>query len=361
MSPEEAQRLNELRERIDRLDEQLVTLLNDRARVSLEVGAVKGPEAAVFVPSRETELLARLRSLNSGPLRPEDINAIYREIISASRRLQRPLRIGYFGPAATFTHQAALQRFGEANEFIPHATISDVLAEIERGNLDYGVIPVENSTGGSVPETLDVIGESELKISAEITLPIAQTLMANCALDEITTIYSHFQSIAQTRRWIAANLPGRRIVESLSNGSAAETASQEAFAAAIGPRLAADVYGLRVLAENIQDLSNNFTRFFVLGSEIQDRPTGHDKTLLLFSIRDHVGALKDIVTVFADAAINMSAIQSRPSRRKPWDYLFFVEIQGHIAEPHVRDAVQRAEEHCVTLRVLGAWPDERLG
>jgi chorismate mutase/prephenate dehydratase len=196
-------------------------------------------------------------------------------------------------------------------------------------------------------------------VCAEITLQIAQTLMARCALDEVTTVYSHRQGIAQTRNWLATHLPGRDVRESPSTAAGAEMAAREPNAAAIAPLLAAQVYGLNVLAESIQDLSSNYTRFFVIGPSMSDRPTGRDKTLLLLSIRDRVGALRDIVNEFADAGINLSAIQSRPSRRRAWDYLFFVELQGHILEDRVRQAVSKIEHHCVSLTILGAWPDER--
>jgi chorismate mutase / prephenate dehydratase len=360
-SDDSASRLAELRARIDKIDAQLVALLNDRARVSLEVGQVKGTDAPVFVPEREAELLEHLSDSNSGPLSAEDLSSIYREIISSSRRLQRPLRIAYFGPAATFTHQAALQRFGQANEFLPMPTIADVFSEVERCGADYGVVPIENTTEGSVYETLDLLASKDLRVCAEITLQIAQNLLARCTLDDITTVYSHRQGIAQTRNWLAAHLPGRDIRESPSTAAGAEMASREPNTAAIAPRLAAEVYGLKVIAENIQDLSSNYTRFFVIGESASDRPTGRDKTLLLLSIRDRVGALRDIVNEFADAGINLSAIQSRPSRRRAWDYLFFVELQGHIEEQRVREAVERIEHHCVSLTILGAWPDERVG
>jgi chorismate mutase / prephenate dehydratase len=352
-------KLAQLRERIDKLDEQIVALLNDRARISLEVGQVKPPEAPVFVPAREAELLERISSLSTGPLPAEDLSAIYRDILSSSRRLQRALRIAYFGPAATFTHQAAVQRFGQANEFLAMPTIADVFGEVERRGADYGVVPIENTTEGSVYETLDLLAAKELRVCAEITLQIAQTLMARCTLDEIMIVYSHRQGIAQTRNWLASHLPGRDVRESPSTAAGAEMAAREPNAAAIAPRLAADVYGLNVIAENIQDLSSNYTRFFVIGPTMSDRPTGRDKTLLLLSIRDRVGALRDIVNEFADAGINLSAIQSRPSRRRAWDYLFFVELQGHIDEDRVREAVKRIEHHCVSLTILGSWPDER--
>lgn len=351
--------LSALRAQIDELDDRIVALLNERARVSLAVGKVKPPEAPIFVPAREAELLERVAQINPGPLSGADLGAIYREILSSSRRLQRPIRIAYFGPAATFTHQAALQRFGQGNEFLPMATIADVFGEVERRGADYGVVPIENTTEGSVYETLDLLAAKDLKVCAEITLHIAQNLLARCSIEEITTVYSHRQAIAQTRQWLANNLPGRAIRESASTATAAEMAAREPGTAAVAPRLAAEVYGLNVLAESIQDLSSNFTRFFVIGPNGSDRATGRDKTLLLLSVRDRVGALRDIISELADAGINLSAIQSRPSRRRAWDYLFFVELQGHIAEERVSQAVKRIEPHCVSLSILGAWPDER--
>jgi chorismate mutase/prephenate dehydratase len=360
-SNDPAGRLSELRQRIDAIDAQLVALLNDRARISIEVGRVKGDAAPAFVPAREAELLQHLETLNSGPLASTDLGSIYREILSSSRRLQRPVRVAYFGPAATFTHQAALQRFGQASDFIAVPTIGDVFAEVERQGADYGVVPIENTTEGSVYETLDLLATKDLRVCAEITLQIAQNLLARCSLDEIRTVYSHRQGIAQTRNWLATHLPGRDVRESPSTAAGAEMAAREPKSAAIAPRLAAEVYGLNVVAEGIQDLSSNYTRFFVIGPAMSDQPTGRDKTLLLLSIRDRVGALRDIVNEFADAGINLSAIQSRPSRRRAWDYLFFVELQGHIEEDRVRDAVKRIEDHSVSLTILGSWPDERLG
>lgn len=351
--------LESLRTRIDELDREILALLNARANLSIEVGRAKGQGSDVFVPAREAEVLARLVEANPGPLRRDHLAAIYREILSASRVLQRPLRVAYLGPAATFTHQAALERFGQSTEFEPAGSISDIFAEVQRGAADYGVVPVENSTEGPVQETLDLLAESELKVSAEVTLPISQCLLSRSAAEEVRVIYSHPQAVAQTRHWVAEHLPGREVTITASTARAAELAGDDAHGAAIAPRLAAEVYGLNVLASDIQDMSSNYTRFFIVGWSMSDRPTGRDKTALVFSIRDRVGALRDLITVFSDAEINLSAIQSRPSHRKAWDYLFFVELQGHVEEPRIQQALVEAEQHCVSLKVLGAWPYER--
>jgi chorismate mutase/prephenate dehydratase len=346
-----------LRRRIDELDGEIVALLARRAELSRRVGAAKqGEGAAVFAPAREAELLERVVRLGAGALKPEHLRAIYREILSASRALQRPPRIAFLGPRATFGHQAAMERFGAAAEYVPAATNPDVIGEVERGAADYGVIPIENSTEGPVGESQDRLVETELKVCDEVTIPIAHYLLARGPLDAVRTIYSHPQAQGQCRRWLVQNLPGRDLVPVASTGLAAERAAGEAGVAAIAPRLAAEVFGLDVLAENIQDAATNYTRFWVVGPRMSERPTGRDKTAVVFSIRDRVGTLRDVAGTFSDAGISLSAIQSRPSRRKAWDYVFFVELRGHAAEPRVQEALRAAEQHTVFLKVLGAWP-----
>jgi len=349
--------LEALRRGIDDLDAEIVELLSRRAELSRWVGALKqGQGEAVFAPAREAELLERVIRLGAGALRPERWRAIYREILSASRALQRPPRIAFLGPRATFGHQAALQRFGAAAEYVPAATNPDVIGEVERGAADFGVVPIENSTEGPVGETQDRLVETELKVCDEVTITVAHCLLARCAVEDVRTVYSHPQAAAQCRRWIAQHLPDRHVVHVASTGLAAERATQEPGAAAIATRLAGEHFELDVLASNIQDVSNNYTRFWVVGPRMSERPTGRDKTAIVFSIRDVIGTLHDLAGVFADARINLSAIQSRPSRRKAWDYVFFVELLGHAAEPHVQAALRAAEQHTVFLKVLGAWP-----
>ena len=349
--------LEKLRREMDALDEQIVDLLRRRAGVSAPVGQVKpGDGRSVYAQAREAELLDRLTRLRTGELRPEDLRAIYREILSASRDLQRPLRIAFLGPKATYGHQAALQRFGAAAQYVPVATNPAIVDEVERGGADFGVIPIENSTAGPVGESQDRLVDTDLQICDEITILVAHCLHARCALDEIETVYAHAQAAEQCARWLAQNVPGCRVVHVASNGLAAERASQERNAAGIAPRVASQVFGLDILASDIQDVARNYTRFWVIGQRMSERPTGRDKTAVVFSIRDRVGALREVINSFSDAQISLSAIQSRPSRRKAWDYIFFVELRGHALEPHVEAALRAAEQHTVFLKVLGAWP-----
>ncbi len=357
--PETPDDLDTLRRGMDEVDDQIVGLLARRAELSRRVWRAKQTSGGeVYAPAREAEILERVSNQQAG-LRPEHVRAIYREVLSASRDLQGAPRIAFLGPRATFGHQAALQKFGDASEYVPAATNPDIIGEVERGNADYGVIPIENSTEGPVGESQDRLVETGLKVCDEVTIAVAHYLLACCSVDEVRTVYSHPQAAAQCRRWLAHNLPSRDVVHVPSTGLAAERASQEPGVAAIAPELAAGVFGLNVLARNIQDVSNNYTRFWVVGPRMSERPTGHDKTAVVFSIRDRVGALRDVVQVFAERGISLSSIQSRPSKSKAWDYVFFFELRGHADEPHVQDALRAAEEHTVFLKVLGAWPVPR--
>jgi chorismate mutase / prephenate dehydratase len=354
---EDSEALETLRREIDELDGQIVALLARRAELSRRIGAAKQDRGtAVYAPAREAELLARVTRLGAGTLKPEHLRAIYREILSASRDVQRPPRIAFLGPRATFGHQAAMERFGAAAEYVPAPTNPDIVAEVERGAADYGVIPIENSTEGPVGESQDRLVETELKVCDEVTIAVAHFLLARCPLNQIRTVYSHPQAAAQCRRWLAQHLAGRDVVHVASTGLAAERASQEAGAAAIATRLAGEVYGLEVLAGNIQDASHNYTRFWVIGPRMSERPTGRDKTAIAFSVHNRAGALREVLAVFADAGISLSAIQSRPSKQQVWEYVFFIELLGHADEPHVRQALQAAEEHTIFLKILGAWP-----
>jgi len=349
--------LAEWRQAIDELDRQIVGLLNERARLAERIGASKASRGAgIYAPDREQVVLANVTGANAGPLAEAHLQAIYREVLSAMRSLEGRERVGYMGPAATFTHQAAVERFGAATEFVALPSIPDTFLETSRGTVHYGVVPVENSTEGPVLETLDCFVDSELKIISEIILPIHHQLVARCALDEVTTVFTNPVAQGQCRRWLATHLPGREIVQVVSTARAAAQAADTPASAAISPRLAAEVYGLDIVAADIEDLAQNYTRFYVLARQQSGQPTGDDKTALLFSIRDRVGALRDVIDRFADAGVNLSAIQSRPSRRRAWDYVFFVELQGHAADPRVAAVLQAVEPHCVFLNVLGAWP-----
>lgn len=357
---QESDTLASLRAHLDDLDRQLAHLLQERADVSQRVGKTKSAaeSAPIFVPHREAEVLANVQAVR-GPLDEHAMAAIYREILSTSRALQRPTRVAHLGPMATFGHQAAVERFGSAAELEPCPTHADVFLAVEKGAADYGLVAFENSTEGPVNEVLDRLVDTSLQICAETSLPIAHALVSRAnTLSTIKRVLCHPQTAGQTRLWVAEHLPGVAVLPSTSNGKAAELAAQDTTGTvgAIGPRIAGEVYGLNVLADNIQDIAGNVTRFLVIAKTASEGATGRDKTAVVFSIRDRIGALRDLADAFASNEVNLSSIQSRPSKRRAWDYLFFVELDGHISEVSVRRALRKAEEHTVFLKVLGSWP-----
>ena len=347
----------EHRKAIDQFDEQIVRLLNERTRHVLEIGAIKlksGEE--IYAPHRELAVLQRLCKLNSGPITGESLRAIYREIMSSALSLEKSMTIAYLGPEATFTHQAALRRFGASLRYAPQKTIADVFADVARHRADYGVVPVENSTEGVVTHTLDMFADSELKIVAQIILPIQQCLLGNGPRARIAKLFAHPQSLAQCRSWVQNNLPHAEIIETSSNARSAEQAAAEPKAGAIAGLLAAERYGLRVLESDIQDNSANVTRFLVLGRQCSPA-TGHDRTSLMFSIADEVGALHRALAPFRRFRLNMTKIESRPSKRKAWEYFFFVDCDGHQADRKVANAIKLLGEHCNFVKVLGSYPN----
>jgi len=359
---ETAADLEAWREQIDALDRQIVALLNRRAELARQIGWSKRNQGeAVFIPEREEAVLRNVLAANCGPLTTAHLRAIYGEVLSASRALQRRLRVAYFGPAATFTHRAARVRFGSFAEYVPARSIDEVFARTETGEADYGVVPVENSTEGAVTHTLDLFVESPLKICSEVSLPIVHHLLSRAArLEEVQRVYSHWQALGQCRRWLAEHLPGRELVEAPSTAGAARQAAAEAGAAAIGTEEAAALYGLQALARQINDQTDNYTRFLVIGRQMS-RPSGRDKTSVLFSVRDRPGALHQVLGVFARRQINLSRIESRPSKRKAWEYIFFVDLDGHPEVEPAASALAELEQECLLVKVLGAWPVEQAG
>lgn len=347
----------EHRKAIDRIDRQLVRLLNERVRHAREIGALKRKQGEeIYAPHRERAVLDRLSRLNPGPLPDENLRAIYREIMSSALALEKPTTIAYLGPEATFTHQAALQRFGTSVSYLPLKTIADVFHEVAKRRADYGVVPVENSTEGVVTHTLDMFMDSDLKIVAQIVMPISQCLMSKGPRTRIRRLYIHPQSLAQCRDWLRKNLPEVEIIETSSNARSAELAAREKDAAAIAGLLAAEKYGLLVLEHNVQDSADNATRFLVLG-RLCSPPSGRDRTSLMFCIADRPGALHDAIAPFRRYRINMTKIESRPSKRKAWQYYFFVDCDGHAAEPKVARAIEELGRHCVFVKVLGSYPN----
>jgi chorismate mutase/prephenate dehydratase len=345
------------RKAIDKLDEQLVRLLNERTRHVLAIGEIKrkaGDE--IYAPHRERAVLDRVCQLNPGPITGEQLRAIYREIMSSALALEKAMSIAYLGPEATFTHEAAIRRFGSSLKYSSQKTIADVFTEVHKGRADYGVVPVENSTEGVVTHTLDMFVDSDLKIVSQIVLPVRQCFLSNSPRAKIKKLYAHPQSLAQCRGWIQNNLPRVEIVETSSNARSAELAAREKNTAAIAGIIAADKYGIQVLEEDIQDNAANATRFLVLGRQCSP-PTGHDRTSIMLSVTDKVGALHQALAAFRRYKINMTKIESRPSKRKAWEYFFFIDCDGHAQDKKVARAIQLLGDHCNFVKILGSYPN----
>ncbi|HVM49486.1 MAG TPA: prephenate dehydratase [Candidatus Acidoferrum sp.] len=347
----------EHRKAIDKLDTQIVRLLNERTKHVLAIGEMKrkaGEE--IYAPHRERSVLQRLCRRNQGPITNDSLRAIYREIMSSALSLEKTLTVAYLGPEATFTHQAAIRRFGSSLHYSPQKTIADVFTEVSKRRADYGVVPVENSTEGVVTHTLDMFVDSDLKIVAQIVLPVQHCLLSNSPRGEIKKLYSHPQSLGQCRDWVRTNLPRVEIIETSSNARSAEFAAREKGAAAIAGVLAAEKYGLPILEYDIQDNVANATRFLVLGRQCGP-PTGDDRSSLMFSIVDRPGALYSALAPFRRYRINMTKIESRPSKRKAWEYFFFVDCDGHSEDRKVEKAILQLGEHCSYVKVLGSYPN----
>jgi chorismate mutase/prephenate dehydratase len=351
--------LKNLRKKIDEVDDQILELLNKRARTTLEIAKVKKKAGSeYYLPHREEEIYKRLKKKSKGPFPNKALEEVYREIISGSLSLEKPLRIAYLGPQATFTHLASMRKFGSSPTYLPVKSIADVFSEVEKGRADYGVVPIENSTEGVINYTLDMFIDSDLKVVSEILLEISHNLLSKSSLTNIKKIYSHSQAIAQARNWMESNLPNAKIFEVSSTARAAARAAKEKNAGAIASELAAKLYNLKIVASHIEDTKENVTRFLVIGRTLSKR-TGRDKTSIMFSIKDRPGALHDMLRPFAKEKINLTKIESRPSKKKAWDYYFFVDFQGHIGERKVEKALKELEKGCLFLKILGAYPVAR--
>jgi chorismate mutase/prephenate dehydratase len=352
-------RLEAIRARIDGLDRQVLDLLNERARCALEVADIKraaGETLNFSRPEREAGLLRRLGEANGGPLSEAAVSQVFREIISACLALEQPLSIAYLGPPGTFTQAAAHKHFGRSIGTRPLGAIDEVFREVSAGAAHFGVVPVENSTEGMVTHTLDVFVNSHLRVCGEILLRVHQHLIGSDSdPDAVTTVYSHQQSLAQCREWLDANLPNAHRVSVSSNGEAARRAAEEPASAAIGPAMAAEIYGLSTLVESIEDEPDNTTRFLVIGDQ-DVPPSGDDKTSLLLSARNRPGALFHLIQPLADHGIDMTRLESRPTRGRLWEYVFFVDIAGHADDEAVRPALEALREEAALCRVLGSYP-----
>lgn len=344
-----------IRDEIDRLDVEILSLLNKRARLAREIGRLKETDdSSVYVPSREEEIFRRLAKSNDGPLTDEGIRSIYREVMSASRALEKRLVVAYLGPEGTFTHQAAKKRFGDGVDYVASPDIEAVFTSVARGEAEHGVVPVENSTGGPVVDTLDLFQTVALPVIAEVVLPISHCLVGNGPLEKVKSIYSKPIAFTQCRTFLS-RLSGVRHVPAASTAEAARLASSHKNAAAIASSLAAELYDLEVLAEHVEDDLGNQTRFWVLGGS-WGRPTGHDKTSLMFAVKNQVGALHDMLVPFKRNGVNLTKIESRPSRRGTWDYVFFVDVMGHCEDDAVARAIASLEKKCSHIQIIGSYP-----
>jgi chorismate mutase/prephenate dehydratase len=354
---DELRSLDDCRRRIDELDRELLRLLNDRARVSLRVGELKaGDGAPIYVPDREAQVFERVEQLNEGPLPDEALRHIWTEILSASRALQRRLRVAFLGPVGTNSHEAARRRFGSMSEFVPCLTIPEVFQTTARRDADYGVVPIENSIEGGVSFTLDTFVEADVRVCAEIELPISHNLASHGSFESIEIVYSQPVALAQCRRWLSGNLPRAQIVEVTSTARAVEMA-RKPNEAGIGSELAAEEYGVPIVVRHIEDNRNNFTRFVVIGDHVAPR-TGRDKTSVVFGVRHRAGALHEALRIFAEHGLNLTRIESRPSKREVWEYVFFLDFQGHKDDPAVERALEELRDVAIFVKVLGSWPDE---
>ena len=348
--------LEELRKRIDKLDLELVKLLNERAKVVVEVGKIKQEsDAPVYAPDREKIVFEKIAAANEGPLPERCLQAIWRELMSGSFALERPLRIAYLGPAGSFSHNAAVLKFGQSVDYEAVMDIRGIFEEVAKGHCDLAIVPVENSSGGSVIETFDAFIESDVMICAELYMAIHHNLLANGPVDKVEKIYSKPEVFAQCRNWLAATFKQANTIAVASSAKAAQMAAQEPGAAAIGSRIAGELYGLKIQCENIEDVSNNVTRFLII-AKADTRPTGDDKTAILLSTAHKTGALADVLNVFKQFGINLTNITSRPSKKRQWEYYFFVDCLGHKNDDAVAKGLAQARQHCLQLSILGSFP-----
>ncbi len=348
-------KLETLRSQIDAIDARLVGLLNERTKHVLEIGKIKQAVGGeIYAPEREEVVLRRITSGNKGPLKDESLRAIYCEVMSSALALEKPLTIAYLGPEASYSHMASIKKFGASLRYEPQPNIADVFTEVAKGSADYGVVPIENSTEGAVTHTYDMFIYSEMQVCAQMMLPIRHNLMSAAERSQIKRLYSVPQVFGQCRRWLQLNMPQVELQEVSSSSRAAQIAKEDPTAGAIASELAAEIYGLTMHDRHIQDSSENVTRFLVIGRKSPPR-TGHDKTSIMFTVRDRVGALHDCITSFKKFKINMTKIESRPNRQKAWEYCFFVDFLGHADDARVKKALAELGKHTIFVKILGSY------
>jgi chorismate mutase/prephenate dehydratase len=353
-----ADTLASIRQKIDALDARLVALLSARAKLAQQAWQAKG-NASAYKPEREAQVLRRVRELNRGPLSAETLTRLFTEIMSACRALEEQMAVAYLGPEGTFSQEAVVKHFGASTGGRPQASIDEVFRAVESGESAYGVVPVENSTEGAVGRTLDLLLSASARICGEVNLPVRQNLMSNARnRGEIRIVYSHTQSLAQCQGWLARHLPNAERVAVVSNAEAAQLAAKDKRAAAIASRTAAGLYGLKLLARNIEDDPKNTTRFAVIGRE-DAAPSGRDKTSLILSTRNVPGAIHDLLTPLAKHGVSMTRLESRPARTGRWEYVFYIDIEGHRSDPRVAQALAALEAKAAMLKLLGSYPVAR--
>ena len=351
------EKLKGARDRIDAIDDKILLLLNERAGEVLEVGRVKSNDNADFyVPSREREIYERLTGANKGPFPDKALRNVFREIISASLSMEKPQRIAFLGPVATYTHGASMRHFGLSGEFIPKKDIADVFEDVERGKADFGVVPIENTTEGVVTHTLDLFVKSDLKISAEINLEVSLSIMNKSGkAGDVKKVASHPNPLGQSKYYLKEKFPDAQIIDMASTALAAKEASEDESVAAIASDAAATLYDLRIIESKIEDNSNNYTRFLVIGTK-ESGKTGSDKTSIVFGLNDRPGALFEMLKSFAGRKCNLTKIESRPLKTKAWEYVFFIDLDGHIEDENIREAVKEIKDQTSFMKVLGSYP-----
>jgi chorismate mutase/prephenate dehydratase len=355
--------LKKIREHIDRLDEQIQMQINERAAYAEQVARIKktsNDDAIFYRPEREAEVLRRIKQRNQGPLSGEEMARVFREIMSACLALEHPMKIAFLGPEGTYTQAAALKHFGHSVITIPMATIEEVFREVEAGASHYGVVPVENSTEGVISHTLDRFISSPLKVCGEIELRIHHCLMSNVdAIDEVKKVFAHQQSFGQCREWLDANMPNAERIPVSSNAEAARIVNDNVASAAIASESAAQLYDLQIIEKNIEDMPDNTTRFLVIG-QVDTPPSGIDKISLLLSAKNKPGALFSLLKPLAKHKISMTRIESRPSHQGMWDYIFFIDIEGHADNKDIAKALNDLEAEAAMFRILGSYPQAVL-
>lgn len=349
--------LGKYRVKIDALDKQIIRLLDERTRLALNIGQAKAKMGkAIFAPERESEIYEKLARASKDCILPrESLRAIYREIMSAALAIEKPLTIAYLGPEASFTHLASMSKFGASVCYSPAVSINEVFHEVSRNHADYGVIPIENSTEGAVKHSLDMFIDSDLKICSEVLYQIEHNLMSRVPRKKIKRIFSHPQVFGQCRRWLEAHMPNAELVETVSTTVAAQQAAKSSDGAALASKLAASMYDLPILEEGVQDFARNVTRFLVISKQMTKR-TKNSKTSVLISAHDEIGALYELLLPFKNYHINLTKIESRPSKKKNWEYFFFIDFKGHVDDPKIKKLLAAVERKVKFVKVLGSYP-----